>query len=84
MFSPIKLLRMEIPIKEIAKKVGGVVALGKALGLSKGAVSQWKRVPIDRVISVEKLTGFTRQQLRPDVFGKTPELDCDPTRQEAA
>lgn len=66
MFSVIKLRAMDI--KEIAAVVGGVVALSKALGLSRGAVSQWERVPVNRVNEVEKLTGIPRARLRPDIF----------------
>ncbi len=55
-------------IKEIAEKAGGVVALSLALGLSRAAVSQWKRVPIERVNDVERLTGIPRSELRPDIF----------------
>ena len=66
---------MEISIKEIANKAGGVVALSHALGLSRGAVSQWSRVPLNRVKSVEKITGISKAILRPDVFGDAPTND---------
>lgn len=59
-------------IREIASKAGGVVALSKALGLSRAAVSQWTRVPIERVIEVERLTGVPREVLRPDVYATEP------------
>lgn len=61
-------------VREIASKAGGVVALSKALGLSRAAVSQWKRIPIERVIDVERLTGVPRADLRPDVFGVLPDI----------
>ena len=61
---------MDISIKEIAEKVGGVVALSKALGLSRGAVSQWQVVPLNRVKDVERITGIPREELRPDFFGE--------------
>lgn len=68
MFSKIKLRSMNISIKEIAEKVGGIVALSTALGLSRGAVSQWQVVPLKRVNDVERITGIPREQLRPDFF----------------
>jgi DNA-binding transcriptional regulator YdaS (Cro superfamily) len=69
----------KVLVKDIAAKVGGVVALGKKLGLSKGAVSQWDKVPTDRVLAVEKLTGVSRHVMRPDIFGAAPQHE-----QEAA
>lgn len=59
---------MKMTIKEIAEPVGGVVALGSELGLSRGAVSQWKEVPSHHVIKVEALTGIPREKLRPDLY----------------
>ena len=54
--------------KEIA---GGPSKLARAIGgVSSQAVSQWKKVPADRVLEVEKITGISRHQLRPDVFGE--------------
>jgi DNA-binding transcriptional regulator YdaS (Cro superfamily) len=31
-----------------------------------------KRVPIERVAAVEALTGVSRHELRPDIFGPAP------------
>jgi DNA-binding transcriptional regulator YdaS (Cro superfamily) len=57
-------------ISEVAKYAGGVVALSKALGLSRGAVSQWQAVPADRVLAVCSLAGWrvTPHQIRPDLY----------------
>lgn len=58
-------------ICETAKeKAGGPAALAKALGgVTSQAVSQWKKVPAERVLDVERITGISRHDLRPDVFG---------------
>jgi len=74
---------MSISIKEIAAPVGGVVALSTLLGLSRGAVSQWDQVPLERVPEVAKLTGYSREQLRPDYFCLPAGCDCNKS-QEAA
>lgn len=47
---------------------GGVGALARALGISQPAVSTWQRVPAERVIPVEALTGVPRDALRPDLY----------------
>lgn len=56
--------------------LGGPAAAAKAIGgLKSQAISQWKRVPAERVLAVESLTGISRHILRPDVFGASPESD---------
>lgn len=53
-------------------KAGGGTALARRLSVSPAAVSYWKRrgVPADRVLDVEALTGISRHDLRPDIFGR--------------
>ena len=60
----------KLTLKEIAEPVGGIVALSLALGLSRGAVSQWNEIPLKRINQVSQLTGYPREQLRPDIFGE--------------
>lgn len=57
---------------DLAKeKAGGPAALAKAMGgvMTPQAVSQWKKIPAERVLDVERITGISRHELRPDVFG---------------
>lgn len=62
---------------EKLKEIGwGPVRLSDALTqldeerkLTSQAISQWKKVPAGRVLQVEALTGLSRHELRPDVFG---------------
>jgi TorA maturation chaperone TorD len=49
---------------------GGMRALSRALGISQPAISAWKRVPSERVVSVEAATGVPRARLRPDLYGE--------------
>lgn len=49
---------------------GGVSLLARALGVSQPAVSGWKRVPSDRVLAVEAVTGIPRTELRPDLYAE--------------
>ncbi|AMJ63339.1 Cro/CI family transcriptional regulator [Bosea sp. PAMC 26642] len=47
---------------------GGVRALARVVGVSQPAISSWKRVPADRVLTVEAQTGVPRSHLRPDLY----------------
>lgn len=55
-------------IQQAAEKIGGIVKLSLALGLSRGAAAQWRRVPAERVLEVERLTGVPKEILRPDLY----------------
>ena len=46
---------------------GGILALGRKLGLSQAAVSRWRSVPPHRVLEIERQTGLPRKVLRPDL-----------------
>lgn len=59
------------PLVEAIERAGGVRALARALGVSHPVVLRWKKVPPQRVLRVESLTGISRYQLRPDVFGRS-------------
>ena len=45
---------------------GGVPELAAALGITPEAIYQWTNIPIRRVLEIEKLTGISRNILRPD------------------
>jgi DNA-binding transcriptional regulator YdaS (Cro superfamily) len=47
---------------------GRAFALATSLGISPSAISQWQRVPVERVIEIERLTGISRHELRPDIY----------------
>jgi len=55
-------------VKLAIDAAGGVAALARGLGISQPSVSAWRRVPADRVVAVEDLTGVKRELLRPDLF----------------
>jgi DNA-binding transcriptional regulator YdaS (Cro superfamily) len=48
---------------------GGPIKLAKALGIRRQAVEQWRRVPSERCLAVEELSGISRHVLRPDIYG---------------
>jgi DNA-binding transcriptional regulator YdaS (Cro superfamily) len=51
-----------------AQKLGGLAQLAAELGIARQAIYQWKRIPVDRVVEIERLTGVSRTELRPDIF----------------
>ena len=59
---------------------GGVSELARKIGIAQPSISNWSRVPAERVASVEQVTGVDRALLRPDLFGGTsPVNDIDET-----
>jgi TorA maturation chaperone TorD len=58
-------------LNEAIRAVGGVSELARQLGISQPSISNWARVPAERVASVESLTGINRVVLRPDLFSES-------------
>lgn len=62
---------MNDTVNEIIKRGGGCSALGRSMGITHAAIRRWKllgRVPAERVLEVERLTGISRHELRPDIY----------------
>ena len=55
-------------LDEAIRAAGGVGALARKIGISQPSVSNWSRVPAERVLSVESATGVSRAILRPDLY----------------
>lgn len=56
-------------VERAAEKAGGVVSLARELGIKHTALYSWNRVPAERVLDIERITGISRHEQRPDVFG---------------
>jgi len=69
-------------LSEAIRAAGGVGELARQIGISQPSVSNWIRVPAERVISVEAVTGVDRTVLRPDLYdgrkmaGEIDEVDA--------
>lgn len=67
-------------LRAAIESAGGVSELARRVGISQPSVSNWDKVPADRVLAVETATGVSRVQLRPDLYSDQPaESDVDET-----
>jgi TorA maturation chaperone TorD len=56
-------------LEEAVRAVGGISELARQIGISQPSVSNWTKVPAERVLIVEAATGIDRKILRPDLYG---------------
>jgi TorA maturation chaperone TorD len=55
-------------LSEAIQAAGGVSELARRIGISQPSVSNWDKVPAERVLLVEATTGVNRKVLRPDLY----------------
>jgi TorA maturation chaperone TorD len=63
------------------RAAGSITELARRIGISQPSVSNWERIPAERVLSVETATGVARSVLRPDLYG---EVTSTPDEVDAA
>lgn len=62
--------------EEFVAKRGNKAFLAAQLGITHAAVQQWGgRVPAERVVDVERITGIPREALRPDLYRLKPAIE---------
>ncbi len=64
-------------LSEAIRAAGGVSELARQIGISQPSVSNWTRVPAERVVIVESVTGVDRAILRPDLYGDEAAREAD-------
>lgn len=67
--------RKKTPLEQYRDAASRTLAdLAGDFGVDKSTVLRWEtgKVPADRVLEVERITGISRHQLRPDIFGPAP------------
>lgn len=57
-------------VERAVEAAGGQTALAKALGIKPQAVQQWRKIPVGRIIEVERVTGIPREELRPELYAR--------------
>jgi len=71
-------------LDEAIRAAGGVGALARKIGISQPSVSNWSRIPAERVLSVEAVTGVARTILRPDLYNGRAVMNGDVDEVDAA
>ena len=60
------------PLRKAIEAAGGQTKLAEALRTSQGRIWNWlnrdKRVPAEFVLKIERVTGVSRHELRPDLY----------------
>ncbi len=67
-------------LDQAIRAAGGVGALARKLGIAQPSLSNWHRVPAERVLAVESITGVDRAVLRPDLYGAEDASEVDAAR----
>ncbi len=71
-------------LERAIRAAGGIGALARKIGISQPSLSNWNRIPAERVLTVEELTGVDRAVLRPDLYGESrDEVDAARAREYA-
>jgi pyruvate kinase len=65
---PIHRLERDAALERALRTRMAVTEIAEALGVSRAAVSQWRRVPEKHLAAVARITGISKRQLRPDLF----------------
>lgn len=59
-------------LERAIKQAGSQTALAGLLGVRQSHISNWKnrqgRIPAERVLDIERVTGVSRHDLRPDLY----------------
>lgn len=66
------------------KERGSLTAMARELGISHSAILQWVRIPAERVLVVERITGISRHDLRPDLYPREAPFILPRQQAEAA
>lgn len=61
------MLRAMDVMARIRSQPGWTARISGILGITRGAVAQWQRVPAAHVTKVSELTGIAPHELRPDL-----------------
>lgn len=55
-------------VEKAIAAAGNKSILARKLGVKVQSIQQWDRIPAERVLEVERVTGVPREELRPDLY----------------
>ena len=59
-------------INRAIQTMGSRLAVADELGITRQAMHQWQKIPARHVLALESMSGVSRYEMRPDVFGRVP------------
>jgi DNA-binding transcriptional regulator YdaS (Cro superfamily) len=62
-------------LKAAINAAGSLRSLARLLGITHQAIMQWDKVPAERMLQIEEVTGVARERLRPDLY-RIPQQDA--------
>jgi DNA-binding transcriptional regulator YdaS (Cro superfamily) len=60
--------RPTVGLKAAIEAVGSARELARLLSITHQAIAQWERVPAERMLEIERVTGIARERLRPELY----------------
>lgn len=57
-------------LRRAIRACGSKAELARRLGKTPQAISHWRRIPPKLIVAVERISGVSREQLAPWLFGK--------------
>lgn len=74
--------RIDSALAKAVRKAGSQSAFGRLIGKSQTSVHEWlrdgKALPAEHVLAVERETGVSRHDLRPDIYPREPASAAKP------
>jgi TorA maturation chaperone TorD len=67
----------DLGLQQAIEAAGGVTELARKIGIAQPSVSNWSRIPAERVASIADITGVSRAVLRPDLFREQTNMTSD-------
>jgi TorA maturation chaperone TorD len=71
-------------LQQAISAVGGISELARKIGIAQPSVSNWSRIPAERVAAIAEITGLDRAMLRPDLFAPSAKMKSQIDETDAA